>query len=54
MSVAPAAVTNKTALNLLGHAVGRPRLPYVEADERELATIRAMLSERGLLVGATA
>jgi 4-hydroxy-tetrahydrodipicolinate synthase len=54
MSVAPAAVTNKAALNLLGHAVGRPRLPYVEADERELATIRAMLSERGLLVGATA
>jgi 4-hydroxy-tetrahydrodipicolinate synthase len=54
MSVAPAAVTNKAALNLLGHAVGAPRLPYVEADEHETATIRAMLQDRGLLVGATA
>jgi 4-hydroxy-tetrahydrodipicolinate synthase len=54
MGVAPAAVTNKAALNLLGHAVGVPRLPYVEADERETATIRAMLQDRGLLVGATA
>jgi 4-hydroxy-tetrahydrodipicolinate synthase len=54
LAVAPAAVSNKAALNLLGHAVGGPRLPYVETDERETATIRAMLSERGLLVGATA
>jgi 4-hydroxy-tetrahydrodipicolinate synthase len=54
MGVAPAAVTNKAALNLLGHAVGVPRLPYVEADEQETATIRAMLQDRGLLVGATA
>ncbi len=53
MSVAPAAVTNKAALNLLGHRVGKPRLPYVEADEQELETIRAMLIGRGL-VGATA
>ena len=54
MAVAPAAVSNKAALNLLGHDVGRPRLPYVEADERETAAIRTMLQERGLLVGATA
>lgn len=54
MSVAPAAVSNKAALNMLGHAVGVPRLPYVEADEHEKATIRAMLQDRGLLVGATA
>jgi 4-hydroxy-tetrahydrodipicolinate synthase len=54
MSVAPAAVSNKAALNMLGHAVGAPRLPYVEADEHETATIRAMLQDRGLLVGATA
>lgn len=54
LAVAPAAVSNKAALNLLGHAVGKPRLPYVEADERETATIRAMLQDRGLLVGATA
>jgi 4-hydroxy-tetrahydrodipicolinate synthase len=54
MSVAPAAISTKAALNLLGHAVGVPRLPYVEADEHETATIRAMLQDRGLLVGATA
>jgi 4-hydroxy-tetrahydrodipicolinate synthase len=54
MSVAPLAISIKAALNLLGRNVGRPRLPYVEADERETATIRAMLQERGLLVGATA
>ncbi len=54
MGVAPAAVSNKAALNLLGHAVGTPRLPYVAADEPETATIRAMLQDRGLLVGATA
>ena len=53
LSVAPAAISTKAALNLLGHDVGRPRLPYVEADERELATIRGMLARRGL-VGATA
>jgi len=40
LSVAPAAVTTKAALNLLGHNVGVPRLPYVEADEQETATIR--------------
>ena len=54
LAVAPAAVSNKAALNLLGQAVGKPRLPYVEADEQETATIRAMLQDRGLLVGATA
>lgn len=54
LSVAPAAVSTKAALNLLGHGVGKPRLPYVEADEHETATIRAMLQDRGLLVGATA
>lgn len=54
MSVAPAAVSNKAALTLLGHPVGAPRLPYVEADEHETATIRAMLTDRGLLVGAAA
>ena len=54
LGIAPAAVTNKAALNLLGHDVGKPRLPYVEADEHETATIRAMLQDRGLLVAATA
>ncbi len=52
MSVAPAAVTNKAALNLLGHRVGGHRLPLVEADEDELAAIRAMLERHGLLEAA--
>ena len=53
LSVAPAAVSTKAALNLLGHHVGGPRLPYVEADEHETQTIREMLHSSGL-VGATA
>jgi 4-hydroxy-tetrahydrodipicolinate synthase len=53
LGVAPAAISTKAALNLLGHDVGTPRLPYVEADEHELSTIREMLARRGL-VGATA
>jgi 4-hydroxy-tetrahydrodipicolinate synthase len=39
----------KAALNLLGHDVGGLRLPMVEADERELATIRSALARHGLL-----
>ncbi len=35
MAIAPAACTNKAALNLLGVDVGGPRLPYVELDESE-------------------
>ena len=53
LAVAPAAVANKTALTLLGHKVGKPRLPYVEPDEQETSTIREMLRDRGL-VGAPA
>jgi 4-hydroxy-tetrahydrodipicolinate synthase len=53
LSVAPAAISTKAALKLLGHDVGKPRLPYVEADEHELTAIREMLASRGL-VGATA
>lgn len=39
----------KAALNLLGHDVGGLRLPLVEADEHELAVVRAMLERHGLL-----
>jgi 4-hydroxy-tetrahydrodipicolinate synthase len=39
----------KAALRLLGHRVGGLRLPMVEADERELAVIRAALERHGLL-----
>ena len=42
----------KTALNLLGHRVGGLRLPLVEADEHEQATIRGALERHGLLEAA--
>ena len=54
MAIAPAAVTNKAALNMLGVQVGAPRLPYVELDEHELETVRALLERHGLLQPATA
>jgi 4-hydroxy-tetrahydrodipicolinate synthase len=52
MGIAPAAVTNKAALNLLGIPVGGPRLPYVELDECETETIRTLLERHGMLVTA--
>jgi len=39
----------KAALNMLGHKVGGLRLPLIEADEHELAEVRAMLMRHGLL-----
>jgi 4-hydroxy-tetrahydrodipicolinate synthase len=39
----------KAALNMLGHKVGGLRLPLIEADEHELAAVRAMLLRHGLL-----
>jgi 4-hydroxy-tetrahydrodipicolinate synthase len=54
LGVAPAAISTKAALKLLGVNAGRTRLPYVDADEQETATIRAMLEARGMLSGATA
>ncbi|TDC92412.1 4-hydroxy-tetrahydrodipicolinate synthase [Saccharopolyspora aridisoli] len=39
----------KAALNLLGHEVGGPRLPLVEADDAELQVIRNALTELALL-----
>lgn len=52
LSVAPAAISTKAALDMMGLPGGVPRLPYVEADDSEKATIRAMLEARGL-VGVT-
>jgi 4-hydroxy-tetrahydrodipicolinate synthase len=49
MTILPLAVATKTALGLIGVDVGGPRLPYVPADEHELATLRAMLERHGLL-----
>jgi 4-hydroxy-tetrahydrodipicolinate synthase len=44
----------KAAMNLLGLPAGRLRLPLVEADEQELAAIRAALERHGLLKAAGA
>lgn len=49
LAVAPAASACKAALNLMGLPGGHVRLPYVDCDESETATIRAMLEERGLV-----
>lgn len=52
LGILPAASSNKAALNLMGLPGGHVRLPYVDADESETATIRAMLEERGLALVA--
>jgi 4-hydroxy-tetrahydrodipicolinate synthase len=52
LSIAPLAVSNKAALGLIGMPVGGPRLPYVELDAGELATVRAMLERHGMLATA--
>lgn len=44
----------KAALNMLGHKVGGLRLPLIEADEHELAEVRAMLVRHGLLADGDA
>jgi 4-hydroxy-tetrahydrodipicolinate synthase len=49
LGVAPLACSVKAALKLIGLDVGRPRLPYVELDSDELATVREMLERHGLL-----
>jgi 4-hydroxy-tetrahydrodipicolinate synthase len=48
----PGVVGIKAALNLIGQRVGGVRLPHVEADRRELATIQAMLERHGLLTAS--
>jgi 4-hydroxy-tetrahydrodipicolinate synthase len=48
LSVTTNPIPVKAALNLLGHEVGAPRLPLVEADESELQVIRNALTEVGL------
>jgi 4-hydroxy-tetrahydrodipicolinate synthase len=39
----------KAALNMLGHDVGSPRLPLVDATDEELAEIRSGLERAGVL-----
>jgi 4-hydroxy-tetrahydrodipicolinate synthase len=47
-------ISTKCGLNLLGHDVGVPRLPLVEASEEERETIRGHLARLGLLQPAAA
>jgi 4-hydroxy-tetrahydrodipicolinate synthase len=47
--VATSPIGIKAALNLLGHDVGVPRLPLVEASEEEKAVVRQALERHGLL-----
>ncbi len=54
LSVTSNPIPVKAAMNLLGHRVGGLRLPLVQADEKELAVIRAMLERHGLLQTARA
>jgi 4-hydroxy-tetrahydrodipicolinate synthase len=52
LAIAPAACVLKAALAMIGLPVGRPRLPYVELDDDELTTVRALLERHGLLTHA--
>jgi len=52
LSVTTNPIGVKAALNMLGHRVGGLRLPLVEADEVEQATIRGALERYGLLKAA--
>jgi 4-hydroxy-tetrahydrodipicolinate synthase len=52
MAVAPAACSVKAALELIGVRAGKPRLPYVELDDDELAVVRALLERHGMLATA--
>ena len=52
MSVAPPAVSAKTALELLGVIEATVRLPMVPASEAEREQIRNTLAEQGLLAAA--
>jgi 4-hydroxy-tetrahydrodipicolinate synthase len=54
LAIAPAAVTSKAALTLLGIPVGEPRLPYVPLEPSETAVIRGLLERRGLLAQTSA
>ena len=47
--VATSPIGIKAALNMVGHEVGTPRLPLVEASEDEKAVVRDALERHGLL-----
>src|SRR5690606_1146919 len=53
LAIAPAAASNKAALNLLGLPGGHVRLPYVDLDDAEISVIREAMSARALLGAVT-
>jgi 4-hydroxy-tetrahydrodipicolinate synthase len=52
LTITQLTITVKAALNMLGFAVGVPRLPLVEASEREVAAVRSLLERQGLVASA--
>jgi 4-hydroxy-tetrahydrodipicolinate synthase len=52
LQAAPNPLGIKAALNLLGHGVGKFRLPLVPPTDDELARVRECLERQGLLAGA--
>jgi 4-hydroxy-tetrahydrodipicolinate synthase len=52
LTITQLTITTKAALNLLGFDVGTPRLPLVEASERELISVRGLLERQGLVASA--
>jgi 4-hydroxy-tetrahydrodipicolinate synthase len=54
LSVTTNPIPLKAALNLLGHEVGGLRLPLVDADDAEVASVQAALAVTGLQPTATA
>jgi hypothetical protein len=49
LSITTNPIPLKAALNLLGHDVGGLRLPLVEADAAQTATLQAALEQAGIL-----
>jgi 4-hydroxy-tetrahydrodipicolinate synthase len=52
LTITQLTITTKAALNLLGFEVGAPRLPLVEASEREVISVRGLLERQGLVASA--
>jgi 4-hydroxy-tetrahydrodipicolinate synthase len=52
LTITQLTITTKAALNLLGFETGVPRLPLVEASEREVASVRGLLERQGLVASA--
>jgi 4-hydroxy-tetrahydrodipicolinate synthase len=52
LAIAPLASSIKAGLKMIGLDCGVPRLPYVELDEHEIASVRRLLERHGMLARA--